>query len=1173
MQAKQIFLCWLIFLINFSAASDEKQVPEGCLHGDSKAVEEPKTDCPVSQGEGQTILASLLDGSLIAVNKRTGTTKWKLMDEPVVKSPYDPMKPILPAFLPDPKDGALYMMGGSREDPLKKLPFTIPELVAASPSRSTDGILYSGKKIDTWLSVNSLTGARQGSLSYEGCLQGEEDMCPVMEPGTILIGRTEYNIMMFDTRTKDRKWNITYYDYSSNLGGIDVSKDYDLAHFTDSSTGALISLDKNTGSVQWETQFNSPVVAMYQLASDSIASIPFTSVSIETLDNLMQQFQSPERRSMIGETKLFPTLYVGEHEHGLFAVPSLVDEQTLMISPAKNGHLLIEGPRNVDVPSEIDIEVTTGKVGSNSKAGNRFNQEHIPKDKSSVLLFGYYQIPEYPTVALSSNMAPFQLTTSQTMFPFQVHEVKVIEGPETSERNDTSQDVTKSNLSYDHLELMKGMTSIKELNTTFIFSIEIVSFINNQILPFSKETVQEIENKEMKLGFIIFILTVIWFIRFVKHQFKMWEKGFGRTSNSASNSMSKGSVGSVSSYEITATPIELEDGTIKVGNICFDALSILGKGCEGTFVYKGKFDNRDVAVKRVLAACFSIADREVELLRESDEHPNVVRYFCMEQCRQFRYIALELCVATLQDYVEGRYTEIKLDITAVFRQSVQGLAHLHALDIAHRDIKPQNVLISTPGKKGDVRAMISDFGLCKKLKVGRMSFSRRSGVAGTEGWIAPEMLLGHRSTTCMVDIFSMGCVYFYLLTNGKHPFGENFHRQANILSGKSNLEVLDREKQNLDVTLIEKMVSFEPNDRPPALALLKHPVFWVKDKILTFLQDVSDRVDKEEDNSFVLNTIERDGNHVTKGDWQEQLDPAVRDDLRKHRTYKGKSVRDLLRAIRNKKHHYRELTEDAKQLYGKMPGEFSDYWTKRFPRLVTHSYNAMQCVKYENNFTKYYHKDYDYVPLPEASVFDEPRHQVPSEDVVTRIRQDIHVGGTSDLSEADADIFSPKFLDRGEQQHTHGFVATGTQDSLVSNWSQLDSGNNSRLEDLCIKDNMLPCERDPSSEEGDAEEPPMYPMEAQTKSHIVEKIQTVTETVATPVVQKSICPSPKPSIPVEETNLCDKKDIESNPCDKENLSPIIPDESEVKNTGKKNKKRRKHQKKTRVDSPGIQEDT
>jgi len=1167
----------LILLIHAAAASEEKQVPDGCLHGDSKGVEESKTDCPVSQGEGQTILASLLDGSLIAINKRTGTTKWKLMDEPVVKSPYDPMKPILPAFLPDPKDGALYMMGGSREDPLKKLPFTIPELVAASPSRSTDGILYSGKKIDTWLSVNSLTGARQGSLSYEGCLQGDKDMCPVMDPGTILIGRTEYNIMMFDTRTKDRKWNITYYDYSSNLGGIDVSKDYDLAHFTDSSTGSLISLDKNTGSVQWETQFSSPVVAMYQLASDSIASIPFTSVSIETLDNLMTQFQSPERRSMIGETKLFPTLYVGEHEHGLFAVPSLVDEQTMMISPAQNGHLLIEGPRNVDVPPEIDIEVTDGKAGSSSKSGHPlYNQQQIPKDKSSVLLFenitepvpghlstwttrtrkslskimpprqgrtskarnnwsvilGYYQVPEYPTVALSSSVAPFQLTTSQTMFPFQVNEVKVIEGPDTSERNDTGDDSMQVNDSYNHQELMKGISNIKQFNTTFIFSTEIVAFLNNQILPFSALTVQEIQNKEMKLAFIVFILTVIWFIRFVKYQFKMWEKGFGRTSNSGSNSMSKGSVGSVSNYEITASPVELDDGTIKVGNISFDPLNILGKGCEGTFVYKGKFDNRDVAVKRVLAACFSIADREVELLRESDEHPNVVRYFCMEQCRQFRYIALELCVATLQDYVEGRYSDIKLDITTVFRQAVQGLAHLHALDIAHRDIKPQNVLISTPGKKGDVRAMISDFGLCKKLKVGRMSFSRRSGVAGTEGWIAPEMLLGHRSTTCMVDIFSMGCVYFYLLTNGKHPFGENFHRQANILSGKANMDLLDREKQNVDVTLIEKMVSFEPNDRPPALALLKHPVFWVKDKVLTFLQDVSDRVDKEEDNSFVLNTIERYGGLVTKGDWQEQLDPAVRADLRKHRTYKGKSVRDLLRAIRNKKHHYRELTEEAKLLYGKMPGEFTDYWTRRFPRLLSHSYNAMQCVKYENNFTKYYHKDYDYVP--------------------TRVRPDGIVVTKSDLSHADADIFSPKFLETQTSPEKQGLIDSEQPDSIVSTWSQLDSGTNTRLEDLCVAEPMHLCERDPdSSPVGVVEE---------DNDHLAGDV---------------VCPAPADNrLPadniLEETNLCDNEEIESTPCDKENLNPVIVEECEPK---KKNKKRRKHQKKTRLESPGAEEDT
>ena len=59
----------------------------------------------------------------------------------------------------------------------------------------------------------------------------------------------------------------------------------------------------------------------------------------------------------------------------------------------------------------------------------------------------------------------------------------------------------------------------------------------------------------------------------------------------------------------------------------------------------------------------------------------------------------------------------------------------------HRDIKPHNVLLAARSGGGAV-AMISDFGLCKKLARGRASFSRRSGVAGTEGWIAPEMADG-----------------------------------------------------------------------------------------------------------------------------------------------------------------------------------------------------------------------------------------------------------------------------------------------------------------------------------------------------------------------------------------------------------------------------------------------
>lgn len=81
--------------------------------------------------------------------------------EPVVKVPNQHAN-LMPQFLPDPRHGSLYMYGprGDKQM-LKKLPFTIPELVANAPCRSTDGILYTGKKSDTWFMLDPLTGNRE----------------------------------------------------------------------------------------------------------------------------------------------------------------------------------------------------------------------------------------------------------------------------------------------------------------------------------------------------------------------------------------------------------------------------------------------------------------------------------------------------------------------------------------------------------------------------------------------------------------------------------------------------------------------------------------------------------------------------------------------------------------------------------------------------------------------------------------------------------------------------------------------------------------------------------------------------------------------------------------------------------------------------------------------------
>lgn len=153
-----------------------------------------------------------------------------------------------------------------------------------------------------------------------------------------------------------------------------------------------------------------------------------------------------------------------------------------------------------------------------------------------------------------------------------------------------------------------------------------------------------------------------------------------RQSQSGSQSSNIISRGSGSYQEL----IDLGDGEVKVGKITFNSNQVLGKGCEGTFVFKGTFEKRNVAVKRLLPECFTLADREVSLLRESDAHENVVRYFCTEQDRQFKYIAVELCSATLQDYIEGGFDgelRTKISVKDILKQATSGLLHLHVLHI------------------------------------------------------------------------------------------------------------------------------------------------------------------------------------------------------------------------------------------------------------------------------------------------------------------------------------------------------------------------------------------------------------------------------------------------------------------------------------------------------------
>lgn len=157
----------------------------------------------------------------------------------------------------------------------------------------------------------------------------------------------------------------------------------------------------------------------------------------------------------------------------------------------------------------------------------------------------------------------------------------------------------------------------------------------------------------------------------------------------------------------------------------------------------------------------------------------------------FRRLALELCAASLEDYCKGQYRGPMRRDNEVLKQMLEGLAYIHSRNYAHRDVKPQNILIS---ESGDIK--IADFGVCKSVTGLSGTFSLSAGV-GTSGWLAPELLktmtelesglTDYPNATNAIDVFALGCVFYYFLTKGKHPFGSDFFRNANIMSEKYNL--------------------------------------------------------------------------------------------------------------------------------------------------------------------------------------------------------------------------------------------------------------------------------------------------------------------------------------------------------------------------------------------------
>jgi serine/threonine-protein kinase/endoribonuclease IRE1 len=218
------------------------------------------------------------------------------------------------------------------------------------------------------------------------------------------------------------------------------------------------------------------------------------------------------------------------------------------------------------------------------------------------------------------------------------------------------------------------------------------------------------------------------------------------------------------------------------------------------------------------------------------------------------------------------------------------------------------------------------------------------------------------------------------------------HDLSSLTKPNRAADALALERRYAARGIIGRLIATEPSQRPAAATVKKHPLFWSATEQLAFLSDASDRLEAENerhwklvngagdapeqsgagasrhasavDNSSwrrpassptppkqpaaaspakvpkhaMLHEIEHQAATVLgRPGWRERVPHELLVDAKQFRSYKN-SVRDLLRCIRNKAHHFRELPADLQQRMGPVPDGYMVFFLQIFPELVMHTY-------------------------------------------------------------------------------------------------------------------------------------------------------------------------------------------------------------------------------------------
>ncbi|MFF0988658.1 Stk1 family PASTA domain-containing Ser/Thr kinase [Kocuria nitroreducens] len=222
---------------------------------------------------------------------------------------------------------------------------------------------------------------------------------------------------------------------------------------------------------------------------------------------------------------------------------------------------------------------------------------------------------------------------------------------------------------------------------------------------------------------------------------------------------------------------------------------------------------RIVAVKLMhphLAEDPAAADRFVREARAAARlsHPHVVSVLDQGHAPDgVPYLVMEhVAGSTLRDLLRRRGALPPGEALSLLEPVLDGLAAAHRAGLVHRDVKPENVLISGTG-----RVTVADFGLTRAVD----QHTATGTVLGTVGYASPELVTGQRVDT-RADVYSAGIVLFELLA-GRRPFegGPLAVARAHAEGAVPDLRTLDPGLPAGPARLVARATARDPEQRPP----------------------------------------------------------------------------------------------------------------------------------------------------------------------------------------------------------------------------------------------------------------------------------------------------------------------------------------------------------------------